>query len=135
MAFWLVKTEPNVYSFDDLVRDRRTVWDGVTGNAALKHIRAVKEGDEALVYHSGEERVVVGLARIASAPYPDPRSRDPRLVVFDVTPERRLPHPVPLAAIKVDPAFMTSDLVRLPRLSVVPLTAPLWRRLLALGGP
>ncbi len=134
MAWWLLKTEPTVYSFDDLVRDRRTVWDGVTSNAALKNMRAVKEGDEAVVYHTGDERAAVGVARIASAPYPDPRARDSRLVVFNVTPERRLPRPVPLAAIKADRAFAASDLVRIPRLSVVPLPDALWRRLLALAG-
>ena len=134
MASWLLKTEPSEYSWEDLERDRRTVWDGVTINAALKNMRAVKEGDEAVVYHTGDERAAVGVARIASAPYPDPRARDSRLVVFDVTPERRLPRPVPLAAIKADRAFAASDLVRIPRLSVVPLPDALWRRLLALAG-
>lgn len=134
MASWLLKTEPSEYSWEDLERDRRTVWDGVTSNAALKNMRAVKEGDEAVVYHTGDERAAVGVARIASAPYPDPRARDSRLVVFDVTPERRLPRPVPLAAIKADRAFAASDLVRIPRLSVVPLPDALWRRLLALAG-
>ncbi len=134
MGCWLLKTEPSDYSWDDLERDRRTVWDGVTSNAALKNIRAVKEGDAAIVYHTGEERAAVGVARIASPPYPDPRARDSRLVVFDVTPERRLPRPVPLAALKADRAFAASDLVRIPRLSVVPLPDALWRRLLALAG-
>jgi len=134
VASWLLKTEPSEYSWEDLERDRRTVWDGVTSNAALKNMRAVKEGDEAVVYHTGDERAAVGVARIASAPYPDPRARDSRLVVFDVTPERRLPRPVPLAAIKADRAFAASDLVRIPRLSVVPLPDALWRRLLALAG-
>ncbi len=134
MAFWLLKTEPTDYSWDDLARDRRAVWDGVTANAALKNIRAMEEGDEALVYHTGEVRAAVGIALVTSAPYPDPRARDPRLVVFDVAPKRRLPRPVTLAEIKADPAFAKFALVRVPRLSVVSVPEPVWRRLLALGG-
>jgi predicted RNA-binding protein with PUA-like domain len=133
MAAWLLKTEPNVYSWEDLERDRRTVWDGVRNNAALKHMRSVRAGDQALVYHSGEERAAVGLARIATAPYPDPRAGDPRLVVFDLEPVRRLPRPVTLAEVKADPAFAGFALVREPRLSVMPVPPALWKRLLALA--
>jgi predicted RNA-binding protein with PUA-like domain len=134
MAYWLLKTEPSHYSWDDLERDRRTVWDGVTSPTALKHIRAVKRGDEAIVYHTGEERRAVAIARIVSAPYPDPSSADPRLVVFDLAPVRRLPNPVTLADVKADPAFAGFDLVRLPRVSVMPVAEAHWRRLLKLGG-
>jgi predicted RNA-binding protein with PUA-like domain len=132
--FWLLKTEPSDYSIDDLERDAGTVWDGVSNNAALKHIREVAKGDRALVYHTGGERAAVGIARVTSDPYPDPRGDDPRLVVFDVEPERRLPEPVTLAAVKAEPAFEGFDLVRLPRLSVMPVPPEHWRRLLKMGG-
>jgi predicted RNA-binding protein with PUA-like domain len=131
---WLLKTEPGDYSFSDLERDRRTVWDGVSNNAALKHIRSIRKGDEALVYHTGDERQAVGLARVTSDPYPDPEAGDPRLVVFDLAPLRRLARPVTLAEVKANPAFVGFALVREPRLSVMPVPPALWRRLLALAG-
>ena len=132
MARWLLKTEPGHYSWAALVRDRRTVWDGVTSNVALRHLRSVRSGDEALVYHTGDERAAVGIATVVSDPYPD--AADPRLVVLDVAPLRALPRPVTLAALKADPAFSGFDLVRLPRLSVMPVAAAHWRRILALAG-
>jgi predicted RNA-binding protein with PUA-like domain len=134
MADWLLKTEPSDYSWSDLVRDRRTVWDGVTSAPGLKNIRAVKAGDEAIIYHTGEERAAVGLARIVSAPYPDPNADDPRLVVFDLEAVRPLPRAVTLAEIKANRAFADFGLVRIPRLSVVPVSADHWRRLLKLAG-
>jgi len=134
VRYWLLKTEPGDYSFDDLERDRRTIWDGVANNAALKHIRSVRKGDEALVYHTGGERAAVGLARILGDPYPDPAAGDPRLVVFDVAPVRRLVRPVTLAEVKADPVFAGFALVREPRLSVMPVPPALWRRLLTLAG-
>ena len=134
MNTWLLKTEPADYSFADLERDGRAVWDGVSNNAALKHIRSVRKGDEALVYHTGDERLAVGLARVVSDPYPDRAADDPRLVVFDLVPLRRLARPVTLAEVKADPAFAGFDLVRQPRLSVMPVPPALWRRLLALAG-
>lgn len=130
MGYWLLKTEPDVYSFADLERDGRTVWDGVANNAALKHIRSVRKGDEAIVYHTGDERAAVGLARVTSGPYADPGAGDPRLVVFDVAPLRRLGRPVTLAEVKADAAFASFALVREPRLSVMPVPPALWRRLL-----
>lgn len=129
MSYWLLKTEPSDYSYTDLERDRRTVWDGVANNAALKHMRAVREGDEALIYHTGKERRAVGVARVVSDPYPDPQSDDERLVVFDLEPLRELATPAPLAEIKQDPDFTAFDLVRIPRLSVMPVPAKLWRKL------
>jgi predicted RNA-binding protein with PUA-like domain len=130
---WLLKTEPREYSFDDLVRDGRTAWDGVTNPLALRHLRAIRPRDELLIYHSGSVRAVVGVARAASRPYPDPTRSDPRLVVVDVAPIRALPRPVALASIKANPRFRGFDLVRLPRLSVMPVPAPLWRALLAMA--
>jgi predicted RNA-binding protein with PUA-like domain len=134
MAFWLLKTEPSEYSWDDLIRDGRAVWDGVTNAAALINMRQVKPGDEAIIYHTGDERAAVGIARIVAAPYPDPKAPDPRIVAFDLEPVRPLPHPVTLAAVKADPAFAGFALVRVPRLSVMPVSASHWHRLLQLAG-
>ncbi len=134
MSTWLLKTEPGDYSFADLERDGRTTWDGVANNVALKHMRSMRRGDEAIVYHTGDERRAVGLARVVSDPYPDPAGAGPRSLVVDVEPVRRLPRPVTLAQVKADPAYAGFDLVRQPRLSVMPVPPALWRRLLALAG-
>lgn len=131
--FWLLKTEPTTYSFADLERDGKAVWDGVSSNAALKNIRAMQKGDLALLYHSGDEKAIIGLAEITSAPYPDPKQNDPKLVVFDLKPKKRLPNPVPLAAIKKQKSLADFDLVRIPRLSVMPVTAKQWDVLMKLG--
>jgi predicted RNA-binding protein with PUA-like domain len=133
-SFWLLKTEPDHYSYADLERDGATVWDGVSNNAALKNIRDMRPGDLALIYHTGEERRAVGLAEVTSEPYPDPRDGDPKLVVVDVRPLRPLPRPVTLADIKNDTAFADFALVRQGRLSVVPVAPDQWWRLLAMAG-
>ena len=129
---WLLKTEPSAYAYDDLERDGRAVWDGVTNPVALRNLRNMKEGDRALVYHTGDEKAAVGLAVVARAAYPDPKAKDPRLAVVDLTPAGRLKRPVTLAEIKAMPVFADSPLVRQGRLSVVPLTAAQWR---AIEGP
>ena len=131
---WVLKTEPSTYGFPDLVRERRTRWEGVSNPVALKHLRSMLEGDDALIYHTGNEKSLVGLARIASAPYPDPARKDERLVVVDVEAGKALPRPVSLAEIKADPAFKDLGLVRLSRLSVVPVEPDQWKRLLAMAG-
>jgi predicted RNA-binding protein with PUA-like domain len=131
--YWLLKTEPDAYSFTDLQRDGATVWDGVANNAALKHMRDMRPGDQALIYHTGDERQAVGLAEVTSAPYPDPRADDPKLVVVDVKALRPLATPVTLAAIKSDGAFTDFALVRQGRLSVVPVPPALWERLLGMA--
>jgi predicted RNA-binding protein with PUA-like domain len=131
---WILKTEPSVYSFDRLVKDKTAVWDGVTNPVALKNIRSMTKGDRVLIYHTGDEKAVVGEAEVASAPYPDPGSKDPRLVVVDVRARAGLPKPVPLEAIRNDAAFKDMALVRMPRLSVVPATPAQYARLLRLGG-
>ena len=131
---WLLKTEPSEYSFDDLIRDKKTVWDGVTNALALKHLRAIRKGDELLIYHTGNVRAAVGLARAASDPYPDPSKQDSKVVVVDVTPVRRLARPVTLEAVKAAPALRDFELVRLPRLSVMPVPADLWKRILQMSG-
>jgi predicted RNA-binding protein with PUA-like domain len=119
---WLVKTEPTAYSFAQLEREKRTVWDGVKNALARKHLAAVRRGDPVLVYHTGDEKAVVGIAKAASDPYPDPRLKDPKAVVVDLVPVKRLKRPVALAELKARPALRSFPLVRLPRLSVMPVT-------------
>jgi predicted RNA-binding protein with PUA-like domain len=133
-GYWILKTDADTYGFDQLARARRTVWDGVTNALALKHIRSMKQGDRAFIYHSGDEKALVGLARIASDPYPDPKGDDPKLAVVQVEAGERLPRPVTLAAIKADPAFADLGLVRMSRLSVIPVPAAQWRRLRGMAG-
>ena len=133
MAYWLLKTEPDCYSFADLVRDKRTAWDGVSNGLALKHIRSMQKGDAALIYHTGDERAAVGIADVVSAPYPDPKEEDDRLVVVDVKPTKKLDRPVTLSDIKADKTFEGFDLVRIGRLSVVPVPPKMWERILELS--
>ncbi len=133
MAHWILKTEPTTYAFADLVRERRTRWEGVSNAVALKHIRSMHEGDHALIYHTGNEKSLIGSARIVSEPYPDPAQADPKLVVVDLEAGTPLARPVTLAEIKADPAFRDLGLVRLSRLSVVPVEPTLWKRLLAMA--
>jgi predicted RNA-binding protein with PUA-like domain len=126
---WLVKEEPTHYGFDALVRDRRTTWSGVRNALAQKHLRGVKKGDRILYYHTGDEKAVVGIARAASGSYPDPEDDTGRSVVVDVAPVEKLPRPVTLAEIKADKAFLDFPLVRMPRLSVMPVTDAEWDRI------
>lgn len=132
--YWILKTEPGTYPFDRLVSERRAVWDGVTNALALKHIRSMAKGDHAFIYHTGDEKALVGLARIVSDPYADPKGDDPKLAVVDIEAGERLPHPVTLAAIKADPAFAQLGLVRMSRLSVVPVPPDQWKRLRSMAG-
>lgn len=134
MAKWLLKTEPSDYSWADLEEDGSTVWDGVGNNLALKHMRRVSAGDEAFVYHTGNERAVVGIARISSDPYPDPKRDDERLVVFDIELGGKLAEPVTLRAVKADEFFDDFALTRNPRLSVMPVSASQWKRIVKMGG-
>lgn len=133
MAYWLLKTEPSAYSYADLERDKKTTWDGVSNNLALKHIRAMRKGDLALIYHSGDEKAVVGIAEVISDPYPDPKLQDDKRVVVDLKPKKRLGSPVPLAAVKAKKEFARFELVRMPRLSVMPVARELWNTLLAMA--
>lgn len=129
MARWLLKTEPDCYAWDQFVKDKKTVWDGITNATALKHIRTMKKGDAALIYHTGDERAAVGIAEIVSDPYADPNEEDERLVVFDLKPKKKLEQPVTLSEIKADPAFAGWDLLRISRLSVVPVPDAMWKRI------
>lgn len=130
---WLLKSEPSEYSFDDLERERFTTWDGVANPLALQHLREVKAGDEIVIYHTGSERAAVGLARATRDAYADPERSDPRLAVVDLEAVRRFARPVTLAQIKTDRAFAGIDLIRLPRLSVMPISPAHRTRLLALA--
>ena len=131
MANWILKTEPSTYSFDDLVREGKARWDGVTNPVALKNIRAMQAGDAVLIYHTGDEKAVVGHAEVASPPYPDPRN--PKLTVVDIQAGKRLARPVTLAEIRAAAALKDIALVRTPRLSVVPADAAQWKALLGLA--
>jgi predicted RNA-binding protein with PUA-like domain len=132
--YWLLKTEPGTYSYADLAREKTARWDGVSAPAALRHIRDMKPGDQVMIYHTGDEKSVVGLARVASEPYADPKLDDPARVVVDLTADRPLMTPVSLAEIKADPRFKDMPLVRIGRLSVMPVTPVQWKALLDLGG-
>ncbi|HZN11105.1 MAG TPA: EVE domain-containing protein [Blastocatellia bacterium] len=126
---WLFKTEPSEYSFDDLEREKKAVWNGVSNNLALKNLREVRLGDEILIYHSGNEKAIVGLAEALSDAYPDPRENDDKLVVINLKSKRRLTQPVTLAEIKGIDALRDFDLIRLPRLSVIPVVGEHWQLL------
>ena len=131
---WLFKTEPGAYSWQQLERDGRTVWDGVKNALALKHLAGVAEGDEVLVYHTGDEKAAVGIARVLRGAYPDPKARDAKLVVVDLAPLRVLSKPVSLAAMRTNPKLAGFDLLRLPRLSVMPVSAAYWTAILRMAG-
>jgi predicted RNA-binding protein with PUA-like domain len=120
---WLVKTEPGTYSYDDLEREGRSVWDGVTNPQALKNLRSMAVGERVFVYHTGDEKRVVGVAEVVRVAYPDPKQKDGKLVVVDLKAAARLSTPVTLAALKAEAVFADSPLVKQGRLSVVPLTA------------
>jgi predicted RNA-binding protein with PUA-like domain len=113
-AYWILKTEPGTYSLADLEREGRTRWDGISNPVALKHLRSMRAGDQAFIYHTGSEKAIVGVARVVSDGYPDPA--DPRLAAVDLAFERRVGTPVTLAAIKADPGFAHLALVRQGRL-------------------
>lgn len=126
---WLLKTEPSAYGWDDLVREKTTVWDGVSNPVALRNLAAMKPGDDALIYHTGKEKAVVGLARVTKGAYPDSKAKDLKLLVVEIAPVRALASPMTLAQIKADQTFADSPLVRQGRLSVVPLTDEQFARL------
>jgi predicted RNA-binding protein with PUA-like domain len=129
MSRWLFKSEPDCYSFADLERDGSTFWDGITNALARKHLREVQPGDQIWFYHTGDERAIVGIMQAIGGPQTDPKLDDPKSVVVEVKPIRKLKHPISLATIKAEPLLKDWDLVRLPRLSVVPVSAEQWRRI------
>lgn len=131
MVHWLMKSEPGSYSWDDLVRDKSTEWDGVRNPTARQHLKATKAGDEAFFYHSGEDRQIVGIMRVARGPQPDPK--DPAWVSVAVEPVRPF-GPVTLKQIKAEPNLAKMELVRLSRMSVSPVRQEEWDMILKMGG-
>lgn len=131
---WLLKTEPSVYSYGQLEKDKKTVWDGVTNALALKNLRQVKKGDRVFIYHTGDEKSAVGIAEAASDAYADPKQNNPKLAVVELRPVEKLPQPVTLAQIKNTASLQNWDLVRLGRLSVMAVTPQQWETVLKLAG-
>ena len=129
MAQWLVKEEPEHYSYDQLELDRKTVWAGVKNPLAQKHLRSIRKGDRIFFYHTGKQKAVVAVARAAGDAYPDPQDRSGKMFVVDVVPVKKLSRPVTLAEIKADRAFAGCPLVRMSRLSVMPVTDAEWTRI------
>jgi predicted RNA-binding protein with PUA-like domain len=131
---WLMKEEPTHYSFDDLVRDKKTSWTGVRNPLAQKHLRSIAKGDRIFFYHTGDEKSVVGIARAGGAAYPDPADKDGKLYAVDVVPVKKLKAPVTLKSIKAEKAFASFPLVRMARLSVMPVTDDEWERIEKMSG-
>lgn len=134
MAYWLIKSEPSVYPWDQLVKDKETYWDGVRNYAARLHLRAMKKGDEAFFYHSNEGLEIVGIVKISREAYQDPTTEDDRWVAVDVKPVKKLKKPVSLADIKANKKLAEMALIRLGRLSVQPVTEEEWKTVMEMAG-
>lgn len=134
MAYWLVKSEPFKYSWEQFVKDKQTFWDGVRNYAARNHLKAMKKGDEVLFYHSNEGTEIVGIAKVSKEAYQDPTTDDTNWVVVDLKPVKKLKQPVTLAQVKGDERLKNMALVRLGRLSVQPVTDEEWGIIMQLGG-
>ncbi len=134
MNYWLAKSEPDVYSWDQLVQDKRTFWDGVRNYQARNNMQAMAKGDLVVFYHSGEDRCCVGIAEVVKTAYQDPTTEDPAWVVVDLKPKRKLKNPVSLATIKATKGFENIALVKQGRLSVLPLTKAEFEIIERLGG-
>lgn len=128
--YWLFKEEPDAYSYEKLEQDKKTVWDGVKNNLALKNLRQVKKGDRVFFYHTGKEKAIVGEMRVISNPQADEDNE--KVVVVEVEPVKKM-NPVPLARIKADESLQDWDLVRISRLSIVPVTPAQWKRVLQMS--
>ena len=131
---WLFKEEPTHYSFDALVKDRNTVWSGVKNPLAQKHLRGIRKDDRIFYYHTGDEKAIVGIAKALGDAYPDPKDKTGKQSVVDVAPSKKMPRPVTLAEIKADPAFKRFPLIRISRLSVMPVTDVEWSRIEKMAG-
>ena len=134
MAHWLVKSEPSAYSWDQLVKEKQTVWSGVRNYAARLHLRNMKKGDEVFFYHSNEGTDIVGIATVAKEFYQDPTTDDDRWVAVDLKPKKKLKKPVSLDTIKKDKRLAKMALVRIGRLSVQPVTDEEWEIVMSLAG-
>ena len=133
MNYWLVKSEPSEYSYDDLVKDGSTYWDGVRNYAARNNLKSMKVGDKVLFYHSVNEKAVVGISKVVKEHYQDPTTDDERWVVVDLTAENKLENPVTLGQIKAEPSLSEIALVRQSRLSVMPLDEAAYNRIVDMG--
>jgi predicted RNA-binding protein with PUA-like domain len=133
MSYWLLKSEPEEYSYTHLVADGKAEWDGVTAGPAQAQMRKIAEGDTCVIYHTGNERLAIGLATVVRGPYPDPTDPTGKRVWVDIQATEPLPRSVSLAELKADPAYEGSPLARLPRLSVVPLTQGQFEALMRLS--
>ena len=131
---WLFKEEPTHYSYDDFVKDGKTQWSGVKNPVAQKHLHAVRKGDRVFFYHTGDEKAVVGIAKALGDAYPDPNDKTGKAAVVDVAPVKKLARPVTLKEIKADASFKTFPLVRISRLSVMPVTDAEWARIESMSG-
>lgn len=134
MNYWLVKSEPSVYSWDQFVKDGKTTWDGVRNYAARLHLRAMKKGDEVFFYHSNEGVEIVGIARVVKESYQDPTTDDEKWVAVDLKPVRKLKKPVNLAQLKSEKKLKDMALLRISRLSVQPVTAEEWEIIMEMAG-
>ena len=131
MNYWLLKEEPKNYSFDILEKEKNTTWDGIKNNLALKHIKQIKKGDELFIYHSGVEKLIIGIAKAISKP--DPNQNNEKLLVFDIKIKKRLKRAISLKEIKSNSIFKDFELVRLPRLSVMPVSQKYWNYIIKLS--
>lgn len=134
MNYWLVKSEPFKYSWDQLVTDKKTFWDGVRNYAARNNLQAMEKGDQLFFYHSNEGLAIVGIAEVVKTAYQDPTTDDDKWVAVDIKPVKPMPTPVTLEAIKAEPSLAEMDLVRLSRLSVGKVTAKEYKKILKMGG-
>ncbi len=134
MNRWLIKSDPAEYSAQDLCQDAHTIWSGVRNATAQMHIRAMRAGDELMVYHTGKEKAVVAIATVQRGPFPDPTDASGKLHAVEIAFKNWLNVAVPLTAIKSEPALAAFDLVRISRLSVLPVAAPHWKRIVQLAG-
>ena len=134
MAYWLVKSEPSTYSFDRLVKEKQTTWDGIRNYAARLHLRGMKTGDQVLFYHSNEGLAIVGIAKVVREAFQDPTTKDDAWVAVDLAAQKKLKSPVTLEAIKNDKRLAGMALVRIGRLSVQPVTEEEWKIIMEMAG-
>lgn len=134
MSYWILKSEPTAYSFDQLIQDKKATWDGIRNPQALIHLRTMKKKDRVMVYHSNIGKCIVGLAEIVSDPYPDPKLNDSKRTVIDLVPVRKLKKEVALADIKANPKLAKLKLIKQSRLSVIPVDESMWKELLKMAG-
>jgi len=131
---WLFKTEPSVYSYQQLEKDKKTTWDGVKNNLALKNLNDIEKGDQILIYHTGDEKAAVGVARALGGAYPDPSQKNPRMLAVDIEAVKPLPRPVTLAEVKTNSKLANFDLVRLSRLSIMKVSEEQWNIIETMAG-